>query len=280
MQIIREVKAMQAACREARRAGKTVGLVPTMGALHAGHVSLVRAARQQSDFVTASIFVNPLQFGPTEDLDKYPRTFEADCRKLETEGTDLLFAPTNTEMYPPKSSTFVNVEELSSRLDGASRPGHFCGVTTVVAKLFEIVRPDRAFFGQKDAAQVAVLRRMVHDLNMDLELVVCPIVREEDGLAMSSRNVYLSPAERKAALCLSQSLAKIRVLYAAGEHDRERLLAAGRAVIVAEPLAKLDYYELVNWDTLDPLSEARAGALVAVAAWVGKTRLIDNCVLE
>ena len=279
MQIIREVKAMQAVCREARRAGKTVGLVPTMGALHAGHVSLVHAARQQSDFVTASIFVNPLQFGPTEDLDKYPRTFEADCRKLEAEGTDLLFAPTNSEMYPPTSSTFVNVEGLSSRLDGASRPGHFCGVTTVVAKLFEIVRPDRAFFGQKDAAQVAVLRRMVHDLNMDLELVVCPIVREEDGLAMSSRNVYLSPAERRAALCLSQSLAKIRELYAAGEHDPERLLAAGRAVIVAEPLAKLDYYELVNWDTLEPLSEARARALVAVAAWVGKTRLIDNCVL-
>jgi len=280
MKIIREVKAMQAACREARRAGKSIGLVPTMGALHAGHVSLVRAARQQSDFVTASIFVNPLQFGPTEDLDKYPRTFEADCRKLEAEGTDLLFAPTNSEMYPPTSSTFVNVEGLSSRLDGASRPGHFCGVTTVVAKLFEIVRPDRAFFGQKDAAQVAVLRRMVHDLNMDLELVVCPIVREEDGLAMSSRNVYLSPAERRAALCLSQSLAKIRELYAAGEHDPERLLAAGRAVIVAEPLAKLDYYELVNWDTLEPLSEARARALVAVAAWVGKTRLIDNCELE
>ena len=280
MKIIREVKAMQAACREARRAGKSIGLVPTMGALHAGHVSLVRAARQQSDFVTASIFVNPLQFGPTEDLDKYPRTFEADCRKLEAEGTDLLFAPTNSEMYPPTSSTFVNVEGLSSRLDGASRPGHFCGVTTVVAKLFEIVRPDRAFFGQKDAAQVAVLRRMVHDLNMDLELVVCPIVREEDGLAMSSRNVYLSPTERKAALCLSQSLAKIRELYAAGEHDPERLLAAGRAVIIAEPLAKLDYYELVNWDTLEPLSEARPGALVAVAAWVGKTRLIDNCVLE
>jgi len=279
MQIIREVKAMQAVCREARRAGKTVGLVPTMGALHAGHVSLVHAARQQSDFVTASIFVNPLQFGPTEDLDKYPRTFEADCCKLEAEGTDLLFAPTNSEMYPSNSSTFVNVEGLSSRLDGASRPGHFCGVTTVVAKLFEIVRPDRAFFGQKDAAQVAVLRRMVHDLNMDLELVVCPIVREKDGLAMSSRNVYLSPAERKAALCLSQSLAKIRELYAAGEHDPERLLAAGRAVIIAEPLAKLDYYELVNWDTLEPLSEARAGALVAVAAWVGKTRLIDNCVL-
>jgi len=280
MQIIREVKAMQAVCREARRAGKTVGLVPTMGALHAGHVSLVHAARQQSDFVTASIFVNPLQFGPTEDLDKYPRTFEADCCKLEAEGTDLLFAPTNSEMYPSNSSTFVNVEGLSSRLDGASRPGHFCGVTTVVAKLFEIVRPDRAFFGQKDAAQVAVLRRMVHDLNMDLELVVCPIVREKDGLAMSSRNVYLSPAERKAALCLSQSLAKIRELYAAGEHDPERLLAAGRAVIIAEPLAKLDYYELVNWDTLEPLSEARPGALVAVAAWVGKTRLIDNCVLE
>jgi pantoate--beta-alanine ligase len=280
MQIIREVKAMQAACREARRAGKTIGLVPTMGALHAGHVSLVRAARQQSDFVTASIFVNPLQFGPTEDLDKYPRTFEADCRKLEAEGTDLLFAPANAEMYPANASTYVNVEGLSSRLDGASRPGHFRGVTTVVAKLFEIVRPDRAFFGQKDAAQVAVLRRMVRDLNMDLELVVCPIVREEDGLAMSSRNVYLSPAERKAALCLSQSLAKIRELYATGQHDRERLMSAARTIIAAEPLAKLDYYELLNWDTLEPLNEARPGALVAVAAWVGSTRLIDNCVLQ
>jgi len=279
MQIIREVKAMQAACREARRAGRTIGLVPTMGALHAGHVSLVRAARRQSEFVTASIFVNPLQFGPTEDLDKYPRTFEEDCRKLEAEGADLLFAPTNAEMYPTDASTYVNVEGLSDRLDGASRPGHFRGVTTVVAKLFEIVRPDRAFFGQKDAAQVAVLRRMVRDLNMDLELIVCPIVREEDGLAMSSRNVYLSPAERKAALCLSRSLATVREFYRGGEHDRERLLAAGRDVIAAEPLAKLDYYELVNWDTLEPLREARAGTLVAVAAWVGNTRLIDNCVL-
>jgi len=270
---------MQAACREARRAGRTIGLVPTMGALHAGHVSLVRAARRQSEFVTASIFVNPLQFGPTEDLDKYPRTFEEDCRKLEAEGADLLFAPTNAEMYPTDASTYVNVEGLSDRLDGASRPGHFRGVTTVVAKLFEIVRPDRAFFGQKDAAQVAVLRRMVRDLNMDLELIVCPIVREEDGLAMSSRNVYLSPAERKAALCLSRSLAAVREFYCGGEHDRERLLAAGRDVIAAEPLAKLDYYELVNWDTLEPLREARAGTLVAVAAWVGNTRLIDNCVL-
>jgi pantoate--beta-alanine ligase len=251
-----------------------------MGALHAGHVSLVRAARQQTDFVTASIFVNPLQFGPTEDLDKYPRTFGEDCAKLEMEGTDLLFAPTNAEMYPPDATTYVNVEGLSSRLDGGSRPGHFRGVTTVVAKLFEIVRPDRAFLGQKDAAQVAVLRRMVRDLNMDLELVVCPIVREEDGLAMSSRNVYLSPAERKAALCLSRSLAKVRELYVKGEHDRERLVAAGREIIAAEPLAKLDYYELVSWETLEPLSEARAGALVAVAAWVGKTRLIDNCVLQ
>jgi pantoate--beta-alanine ligase len=270
---------MQAVCRAARREGKTVGLVPTMGALHEGHLSLVRAARKQSNVVAASIFVNPLQFGPNEDLAKYPRTFEADCEKLKAEGVDIVFAPTPADMYPAGACTVVHVEGLSEELDGASRPGHFRGVTTVVAKLFEIVRPDFAFFGQKDAAQVAVIRKMARDLNMDIEIVVCPIVRESDGLAMSSRNVYLSSDQRKQALCLSRSLERVRQSAADGEKCAKALVNAGKQVIADEPAARLDYLEIVNPDTLEPVEDVSAGALVAVAAWVGATRLIDNIVL-
>ena len=219
---------MRAASRAVRRAGKRLGFVPTMGALHQGHISLVQAARVSSDVVVASIFVNPTQFGPNEDLAKYPRSFDRDCEMLEREGVELLFAPPVEEMYPPGAMTWITVEGLSDKLDGRSRPGHFRGVTTVVAKLFHAVEPDAAFFGQKDAAQVAIIRRMVRDLNMAVEIVVCPIVREADGLAMSSRNAYLDPEQRKQALVLHRSLLRVQELAEEGERDAGRLLAAGR----------------------------------------------------
>jgi pantoate--beta-alanine ligase len=250
-----------------------------MGALHAGHVSLVRAARAQCDGVAASIFVNPTQFGPNEDFAKYPRTFEQDCALLEAEGVALVFAPLPEEMYPPGATTFVEVEGIGNRLDGASRPGHFRGVATIVAKLFHTVAPDKAFFGQKDAAQVAVLRRMVRDLNFDLELVVCPIVREPDGLALSSRNRYLSGRERAQALVLSRALNAISATYHAGQKQVGPLLDAGHSIMAIEPEVRIDYLEIVDPDTLLPLTEAAPGALVAIAAQVGSTRLIDNTIL-
>lgn len=271
---------MQAISRELRRSGKRIGFVPTMGALHQGHLSLVRAARAHNEVVVVSIFVNPLQFGPTEDFTKYPRTLESDSKKLESEKVDLLFAPPTEEMYPKGAMTKVYVEGLSEKLDGKSRPGHFQGVATVVAKLFEIVRADRSYFGQKDAAQVAVLRKMAQDLNMDTELIVCPIVREPDGLAMSSRNVYLTPEQRKQALVLSRALMRVQMMADRGERGAATLIAAGEQVIAEEPGAKLDYFEIVGWDTLDPVEDVSRGALVAVAAWVGTTRLIDNLVLQ
>jgi pantoate--beta-alanine ligase len=279
MRTISTVAEMQAICREIRRSGKSLGFVPTMGALHEGHLSLVRAARSHNQVVATSIFVNPLQFGPTEDFSKYPRAMERDKSLLETEKVDLLFAPSAEEMYPEGALTSVYVAEISEKLDGKSRPGHFKGVTTVVAKLFEIVRPDRAYFGQKDAAQVAVLRKMVHDLNMDVELIVCPIVRERDGLAMSSRNAYLSPEQRKQALVLNRSLMRVQSMADLGESDAEALRQAGRQIIGEEPGARLDYFEIVNANTLDPVQEISKGALVAVAAYVGTTRLIDNLML-
>ena len=255
-----------------------------MGALHEGHLSLVRAARAASDVVAASVFVNPTQFGPNEDLAKYPRTFERDCEWLEREGVELLFAPSVEEMYPANADrsvrvTWVTVEGLSGKLDGKSRPGHFRGVTTVVAKLFHIVEPDAAFFGQKDAAQVAVIRRMVRDLNFGVEIVVCPIVREADGLAMSSRNAYLSPQERKQALVLHRSLERVRALVNGGERDAAALKAAGHDEIARESGVRLDYFEIVNADSLDPVENVAAGGLVAVAAYLGNTRLIDNLVI-
>lgn len=271
---------MQSISRELRRSGKRIGFVPTMGALHEGHVSLVRAARTHNDAVVVSIFVNPLQFGPTEDFSKYPRTLESDSRKLEAENVDYLFAPSADEMYPKGAATTVHVEGLSEKLDGKSRPGHFQGVTTVVAKLFEIVRPDRAYFGQKDAAQVAVLRKMVHDLDMDLEMVVCPIVREADGLAMSSRNVYLSQEQRRQALALNRALMRVQFLFDRGDRSAVSLREQGIRVIAEEQGVKLDYFEIVDPNTLDPAGDVSRGALVAVAAWVGTTRLIDNIVLH
>ena len=280
MRVISTVAEMQAICREVRRSGKSLGLVPTMGALHDGHLSLVRSARSHNQAVAASIFVNPLQFGPNEDFSKYLRTMERDKSLLEAEKVDLLFAPSTEEMYPKGAVTEVYVAGLSEKLDGKSRPGHFKGVTTVVAKLFEIVRPDRAYFGQKDAAQVAVLRKMVHDLNMDVELIVCPIVRERDGLAMSSRNAYLTPEQRKQALVLNRALMRVQSMADRGEKNAAALREAGKQVIAEETAARLDYFEIVNANTLDSMEDISRGALVAVAAYVGTTRLIDNLVLH
>jgi pantoate--beta-alanine ligase len=279
MQVLSTVQEMRAACRVVRKSGQSLGLVPTMGALHAGHLALVGAARAQCDVVAASIFVNPTQFGPNEDFAKYPRTFDQDCALLEAEGVALVFAPQPEEMYAAGANTFVEVAGVGDRLDGASRPGHFRGVATIVAKLFHIVGPDQAFFGQKDAAQVAVLRAMVRDLNFDLELIVCPTVREPDGLALSSRNRYLSPSERRQALVLSTSLNVIVATHRAGQKNVAPLLDAGRNVLATEPELRVDYLEIVDPMTLLPLTEAAQGALVAVAAYVGSTRLIDNVIL-
>lgn len=265
--------------REARRSGKRIGLVPTMGALHQGHLSLVRTARSRCDLTVVSIFVNPAQFGPNEDFEKYPRNLEADSALLTAENVDYLLSPSVEEMYPRGACTWVEVEGLSQRLDGLSRPGHFRGVTTVVAKLFNIVQADLAFFGQKDAAQAAIIRKMALDLNFDVDIVVCPIVREADGLAMSSRNVYLSPAQRRQATVLYRALMRIQVLADKGETDSARLAAAGRAVIAEEPSVRLDYFEVTDPNTLEPVPDTLHGALVAVAAYVGSTRLIDNLLL-
>ncbi|HXX28747.1 MAG TPA: pantoate--beta-alanine ligase [Terriglobales bacterium] len=279
MKIAKTVKEMRAVTRAARSAGKKLGLVPTMGALHGGHLTLVRAAKAACDMVVVSIFVNPLQFGPHEDLTTYPRDFEGDCKRLEREGVDCLFAPSVEEMYPDTSSTYVEVEGLSTRLCGGSRPGHFRGVATVVAKLFNIVEADLACFGQKDATQVAVLRRMVKDLNVPVEILVCPIVREPDGLAMSSRNAYLDPQQRKSALLLYRSLTEVERRFRQGERNPANLIEAGKLLLAQEPAVRLDYFSIVDPDTLTPVQELTRKTLVAVSAFVGRTRLIDNTVL-
>jgi pantoate--beta-alanine ligase len=279
MRICESVEQMRQA-RVLMRPDRRVGLVPTMGALHEGHLSLVRAARKQCHSVIVSIFVNPLQFGPNEDLAKYPRTFEPDCKLLEREKVDILFAPSVDDMYPKNAVTYVTVEGMSEKLCGRSRPGHFRGVTTVVAKLFHIVEPELAFFGQKDAAQCAIIRRMVRDLNFPLEVIVCPIVREPDGLAMSSRNAYLSPQERKSARVLYRALTEVKTHFDQGQQNAAKLVEAGKQVLSQEPGARLDYLAIVDPDTLDPISEIRSETLVAVAAVVGGTRLIDNILLS
>jgi pantoate--beta-alanine ligase len=279
MKVCTTIEEIRAASRVARRDSKRIGLVPTMGALHEGHLSLVRAAKAAADVVMVTIFVNPLQFGPTEDFSRYPRTLERDRELLATAGVDLVFMPSVEEMYPSPAATFVNVEGLSERLDGQYRPGHFRGVATVVAKLFHIAEPDVAFFGQKDAAQVAIIRRMVRDLNLPVEIVVCPIVREADGLAMSSRNAYLDPQQRAQALVLYRSLMRVQKAFGEGERSALRLAAAGRAVFAEEPCVRLDYFEIVNPETLEAVQDVAGGALVAVAACVGSTRLIDNILL-
>jgi pantoate--beta-alanine ligase len=270
---------MQAACRDLRVSGRTLGLVPTMGALHEGHLSLVSAAISECDAVAASIFVNPTQFGPNEDYAAYPRDFESDRAKLEAAGVHLLFAPSAAEMYPPGNTTFVDPGDIGTRLDGASRPGHFRGVATIVARLFLITGPDRAYFGQKDAAQVAVLRQMVRDLNFPIDLRVCPIFREPDGLAMSSRNRYLSAAERRNATILIRALRAAEDLARSGETSAEILRNTMLAFFPANPHIRLDYAAVVDPATLLPLADTSHGALLAIAAWIGTTRLIDNIVL-
>src|SRR6185312_6457675 len=278
MKIFPTIQEMRADSRAAHNVKQRIGFVPTMGALHEGHLSLVRAAKKQTDIVVASIFVNPTQFGPNEDFSKYPRTFERDSELFAKEGVDLLFAPSTEEMYPAGALTYVTVEGMSERLCGKSRPGHFRGVTTIVSKLFNIVEPGVAFFGQKDAAQLAIIRRMVRDLDIPVEIAVCPIVREADGLAMSSRNAYLDPLQRKAALVLHRSLREVSERFGSGEKSVSKLIDHGRAVFAPEPSVRLDYLEIVNPDNLEGLERIEGSALVAVAAYLGKTRLIDNFV--
>ncbi|GAC1659840.1 MAG: pantoate--beta-alanine ligase [Acidobacteriaceae bacterium] len=278
MVLLRTVAEMRDYSRQQKQLGRKVAFVPTMGALHEGHLSLVRQARTAAAVVVVSIFVNPTQFGPNEDLSRYPRPFERDREWLQREGVDALFYPTVEEMYPAGANTFVNVDELSDRLDGASRPGHFRGVATVVSKLFHAVEPDVAVFGQKDAAQHAVIRRMVLDLHIPVEVLIGEIVRESDGLALSSRNVYLNPEQRKQALLLQRALSEVKRQFGQGTRHARDLESAARSVFDAEPAAKIDYIAVVDADELTPVAEARTGTLVAVAAWIGTTRLIDNIV--
>jgi pantoate--beta-alanine ligase len=280
METIHTIEWMKQIAREARAQERILGLVPTMGALHEGHLSLIRAAQRECAPVVVSLFVNPKQFGPTEDLNKYPRALEQDRAALESLGVDYLFAPSPQQMYPPGFRTAVVVEGLSDRLEGRSRPGHFRGVTTVVLKLFEIVQPRFAYFGRKDAQQARLIRQMSADLNLDAGVVMCPIVREEDGLALSSRNVYLKAEDRRAATALSRSLAAVRGEIARGERDAGRLLAALRGVIAAEPRVALDYAEIVDAETLEPVLALRGTCYALLAAKVGETRLIDNALIE
>ncbi|MEW6553457.1 MAG: pantoate--beta-alanine ligase [Actinomycetota bacterium] len=280
MRVINTVKEMKRAAAEQLGAGKTVGLVPTMGFFHAGHVSLMRAAREDCGFVVVSLFVNPTQFGRGEDLEDYPRDLERDCAIAEEAGVDCVFHPGVEEMYPQPYHTYVELEKVSRVLCGASRPGHFRGVATVVAKLFHIVPARRAYFGLKDAQQVWVIRKMVRDLDFDIEVVACPTVREEDGLAMSSRNIYLEAEERAAATVLNRSLVLARELAAEGERDAAKVIARMREFIEEEPLVRTEYIEALDWGLLEPARELRGEVLIALAARVGKARLIDNVLLE
>ena len=283
MQVITKIGQLKQIVHTAKREGKTVGLVPTMGYLHEGHLTLMRRARQEQGLVIATLFVNPLQFGPQEDYADYPRDLERDCKFAESTGIDVLFAPSVDEMYPAgngKILSFVDVEKITATLCGASRPGHFRGVATVVTKLFNIAEADVAYFGQKDAQQVAVIRRMTEDLNMNVKIVAVPIVREPDGLAMSSRNKYLDPAQRQAALVLSRSLEQAASLLTAGERDSALILAAVRELIDQQPLAEIDYVSLVDPLSLAAIERVEQQALLALAVKFGKTRLIDNMLWE
>ena len=280
MEIIRTISWMKQVARQARAQDRLVGFVPTMGALHEGHFSLIRAAKAECSPVVVSIFVNPKQFGPSEDFQKYPRAFEADRAALESLGVDYLFAPSPEEMYPPGFRTVVAVAGLSDKLEGRSRPGHFHGVTTVVLKLFEIVQPSFAYFGRKDAQQARIIRQMALDLDLDTQIVVRPILREHDGLALSSRNVYLQSDDRRAAAELHRSLESVRREIAIGQRDVPRLLAVLRQVLDAEPRIALDYAEIVDAETLDPVVTLRGNCLILLAAKLGKTRLIDNALIE
>lgn len=280
MQILRTVSEMQALATALRAQGKIVGLVPTMGALHEGHLSLIRKAAERADAVVVSIFVNPTQFAPSEDFNKYPRELEADAAKCETAGANYVFAPANEEIYPKGYSTFITEEFVAKPLEGVSRPSHFRGVTTVVAKLFNICRPDLAVFGQKDAQQVAVIKKMVADLNFTVDIVVAETTREPDGLAMSSRNRYLSTTQRAEALSISKALFKARDMVAAGERRSDRLVAEATHILSQHRRIRVIYVSLVDRDTMEPAREAAPGrALLAIAAWVDEVRLIDNILL-
>ena len=280
MQVVSTVKEVRDIVAEWRKEGKTVGFVPTMGYLHEGHGSLISKAVEQNDKAVVSIFVNPMQFGPTEDLASYPRDLEHDAKLCEEHGVDLIFHPTPEEMYGDQFYSYVDMDVLTKELCGLSRPVHFRGVCTVVTKLFNIVTPDRAYFGQKDAQQLAVIKRMVKDLNMPLTITGCPIIREEDGLAKSSRNTYLLPEERKAALVLSRSIFLGKEMVEKGERDCKRILAAMTAEIEKEPLAKIDYVKIVDLDTMQQVEKIDRGILAAIAVYIGKTRLIDNFMYE
>lgn len=279
MEIVDTIAAARERIRAARTRGETIGLVPTMGALHEGHLSLMRRARKECGFTVATLFVNPTQFGPNEDLARYPRDLETDARLSEGTGLDLLLAPPVEEVYPSGASTWVTVEGLGDRLEGASRPGHFRGVATVVAKLFNMVQPDRAYFGLKDYQQLQVIRQMSRDLNFPIEIIPCETVREPDGLAMSSRNRYLSPPERQSALALSRALKAARAACEAGQRSVPALAGAARQVLDAEPGVQTDYVHLVDAETLLPLDQVDRPAVLLLAARVGATRLIDNTVL-
>ncbi len=276
MNTVRKIKEMKSAVKDVRYLGKSVGFVPTMGYLHEGHLSLVKASLQSTDCTVVSIFVNPAQFGPNEDFKEYPRDLARDSRLLEKLGVDLLFYPDYTEMYPPNYRTYVELDDLQNILEGRSRPGHFRGVCTVVLKLFNIVQPDVAFFGQKDAQQAIVLKRMVSDLNLAVRVEVMPTVREEDGLALSSRNVYLDHEQRQAALCLSRSLNEAAGMIRSGERRTDPLMDRMREIIDREDLAKLDYIAIVDTGSLEPLKEIKNEALIALAVFFGSVRLIDN----
>lgn len=276
MKIVKTVDEVRAQVKEWRKEGLSVGLVPTMGYLHEGHQSLIKKSVEQNDRTVVSVFVNPMQFGPTEDLESYPRDLEADARLVESTGGDLIFNPEPEEMYKDGFCSFVNMTGLPDALCGLARPVHFKGVCTVVNKLFNIVKPDRAYFGEKDAQQLAIIMRMVKDLNMDIEIVGCPIIREADGLAKSSRNIYLTPEERKAAVILSKSVALGKKMVAEGEKDAKKIVTAMKELINSEPLATIDYVEMVDMDTMKAIDEVKGHVLCAMAVKFGKARLIDN----
>jgi len=280
MRIITKAKEMHDAVREEKSLGKSIGFVPTMGFLHEGHLSLVRESVQQADVTVVSIYVNPAQFGPKEDLEEYPRDINRDTEILEAEGANYIFSPGNEEIYPEGYKTYVEVHDLQDTLCGRSRPGHFRGVCTVVLKLFNIIEPDIAYFGQKDAQQAVILKRMIQDLNLGVKIEVLPIVREEDGLALSSRNTYLDQEERKAARVLSQSLGEAREMVKNGEQDSGQIISRMKEMISQEPRAKIDYVEIVDRENLNPVSKIEKEVLAAQAVFVGKVRLIDNMILK
>jgi pantoate--beta-alanine ligase len=280
VETIRTIAWMKEHARLVRAENRIIGLIPTMGALHEGHLALVKRAKRECSEIITSIFVNPKQFGPNEDLARYPRTFEADAEKLAAAGVDAIFAPEAADVYPSAFRTYVSVEGLSERLEGRSRPGHFRGVATVVLKLLEIVQPHFAYFGRKDAQQVRIISQMAHDLNVGAEIIVCPIVRETDGLALSSRNAYLKPDERKAATVLHRALTAARDELAAGTRDALQLQTVLRNVLQAEPLAAVDYAEIVDADTFEPVVRVARPSYVVLAVFFGKTRLIDNLYIE